>query len=127
MFILGEISFNVSNIDSPNLIIALVGLLIVFTALGGLYYAFTSMPLIIRLVNRITEKKKAKAEAASKPVDKSMISVDVGAAISTALYLYLNELHDEEHTVLTIEKISKRYSPWSSKIYSVTRGLNQRF
>ncbi len=127
MFILGELSFNVSNIDSPNLIIALVGMLIVFASLGGLYYAFISMPAIIRLVNRITEKKKARAEAIQTPVDSSMISVDVGAAISTALYLYLNELHDEEHTILTIEKISKRYSPWSSKIYSVTRGLNQRF
>jgi len=53
--------------------------------------------------------------------DKSeveMIPADVSAAIGLALYFY-NELHDEESNVLTIERISKNYSPWSSKIYSI--------
>lgn len=127
MFILGELSFEISKIDSPNLIVAFVGMLIVSATLIGLYYSFISMPILLRLINRISEKRNVKAEARNTPVDQSMVSVDVGAAISTALYLYMNELHDDERTVLTIQKISKRYSPWSSKIYSVTRGLNQRF
>jgi hypothetical protein len=48
---------------------------------------------------------------------------EINAAISMALYLYFEELHDEESDVVTIKKVSKRYSPWSSKIY----GLNQYF
>lgn len=37
-----------------------------------------------------------------------------------ALHLYLSQnRHDNESNVLTIERIQRRYSPWSSKIYSV--------
>ncbi len=41
------------------------------------------------------------------------------AAISAAIHLYNEELHDEENTILTIVKVEKRYSPWSSKIYGM--------
>ncbi|MDR1846586.1 MAG: OadG family protein [Bacteroidales bacterium] len=41
------------------------------------------------------------------------------AAIATALYLYNEELHDEENTILTINKVAKVYSPWSSKLYNM--------
>lgn len=37
-----------------------------------------------------------------------------------ALHLYITEhLHDKESNVLTIDRIQRRYSPWSSKIYSM--------
>ncbi len=37
-----------------------------------------------------------------------------------ALHLYTSEeVHDEESNVLTIDRIQRRYSPWSSKIYSM--------
>ena len=37
-----------------------------------------------------------------------------------ALHLYSSEeIHDEESNVLTIDRIQRRYSPWSSKIYSM--------
>ena len=48
------------------------------------------------------------------PADK-----DKKAAIAMALYLYFNEMHDEESNVITIQRISKTYSPWSSKIYNM--------
>ena len=39
--------------------------------------------------------------------------------IYAALYLFFSELHDEEKYVMTIRKVSKTYSPWSSKIYGI--------
>ena len=36
-----------------------------------------------------------------------------------AIHLYYSEMHDKENTVLTIDKVSKTYSPWSSKIYGL--------
>lgn len=48
------------------------------------------------------------------PADK-----DKMAAIAMALYLHFNEMHDEESNVITIQRISKTYSPWSSKIYNM--------
>ncbi|MDR1951135.1 MAG: hypothetical protein LBP96_02765 [Bacteroidales bacterium] len=40
------------------------------------------------------------------------------AAIATVVHLYLGELHDEENTIMTINKVARAYSPWSSKLYS---------
>ena len=68
-----------------------------------------------------------KRGAESGVIEDLTITGEVSAAISTALHLFFNEMHDDEKTVITIKKISSRYSPWSSKIYNVTRGLNRRF
>ena len=46
---------------------------------------------------------------------------EICAAISIALYLNMSEVHDYEKTILTIDKIGRTYSPWSSKIYSMRR------
>jgi hypothetical protein len=39
------------------------------------------------------------------------------AAIATVIHLYHNELHDEEIAIMTINKIARSYSPWSSKFH----------
>jgi hypothetical protein len=41
------------------------------------------------------------------------------AAIAMALYLYFNEMHDQESDIITVKRVSKTYSPWSSKLYSM--------
>ena len=50
---------------------------------------------------------------------------EVNAAIAMALHLYQSELHDYENTVLTIQKVSRNYSPWSSKIYTLRKTPNK--
>ena len=40
-------------------------------------------------------------------------------AIAMALHLFYDEVHDNESNVITIKRIERRYSPWSSKIYGV--------
>jgi len=42
---------------------------------------------------------------------------EVSAAVAMALYLHFGEMHDVESGVVTIKRISKLYSPWSSKLY----------
>lgn len=46
----------------------------------------------------------------------------IAAAISLALHLHMNQVREYEKAVVTIQKIMKPYSPWSSKIY----GLRQQ-
>jgi hypothetical protein len=46
---------------------------------------------------------------------------ELGAAVALALFLYQNQLHDHENTLLTINKVSRAYSPWSSKIYGLRK------
>ena len=124
MNLLGEVIFDLSRITSAETTLAFVGYVIVFIALITLYFVFQYVPIVL---NMITKKKLKKQGMTEVVISDFTISGEVSAAISTALHLYFNELHDDEKTVLTITKISKRYSPWSSKIYNVTKGLNRRF
>jgi hypothetical protein len=52
------------------------------------------------------------------------ITGELNAAIAMTLYLYASELHDAENMVLTINKVSRTYSPWSSKIYTLRKTPN---
>lgn len=124
MVLLGEVVFDLSRVTNESTTLAFVGYMIVFVALIALYFVFQYIPVILKIINKRKLKKKGVQEHV---IEDLTITGEVSAAISTALYLYFNELHDDEKTVLTIKKISRRYSPWSSKIYNVTKGLNRRF
>jgi Na+-transporting methylmalonyl-CoA/oxaloacetate decarboxylase gamma subunit len=115
---LAKISFDFSQIDGFAVTVTVVGYGIVFFALVFMYYVYTLMPKIINMNIR----QKLRRQGRNKEADLETLDIpgEVNAAISMALHLYFNELHDEESNVMTIKKVSKRYSPWSSKIY----GLN---
>lgn len=51
--------------------------------------------------------------------DITQVSGEEFAAIAAAIYMYDDQLHDEENTILTINKVSKTYSPWSSKLHNM--------
>ena len=124
MNLLGEVIFDLSRITADDTTLAFVGYMIVFAALIMLFFVFQYVPRVLNLIAKWKARKKGEEEDVIHDIT---ITGEVSAAISTALHLYFNDLHDDEKTVLTITKISKRYSPWSSKIYNVTRGLNRRF
>ena len=104
------------------IVIALTGYLIVFTALVLLFWFFSFTPRIIAL-----SKTRKRIREGKKPVivEGEGISGEETAAIAMALHLYLDEIHDKESGVLTIKRISKSYSPWSSKIYAVRNQFNR--
>ena len=73
-------------------------------------------------------KKSQKVEAAAPAPVQAAVEpkkVDLGeigrvnAVIALALNQYLEDVHDYENTILTIQKIVRPYSPWSSKIYGL--------
>jgi|GEM_PF-924676 len=104
-----------------GLTIAFVGILIVFLSL-------TSISLLIRGLKRYSVPKRTKADSASASSvaqPRNGVSGELVAAISLALQSHLFELHDEERTILTISKVSKPYSPWSSKIHVMTPNPSQ--
>ncbi len=128
MNLLGEVVFDLSRITSEYTTLAFVGYVIVFVALITLYFVFQYIPVLLTFITKRELKRKLKKKVLQEKVIYDItITGEVGAAISTALHLFFNEMHDDEKTVLTIRKISKSYSPWSSKIYNVTKGLNRRF
>jgi Na+-transporting methylmalonyl-CoA/oxaloacetate decarboxylase gamma subunit len=115
--VFNEIKFDISNVFSGDgLFISFVGYLIVFCALVMLYLVFTNLSKILQL----NIKKKLKASGTLQDEkDELSISGEISAAISAALYLHFREIHDFETTVLTIKKVQRPYSPWSSKIYGL--------
>ncbi len=128
MNLLGEVVFDISRVTSDYTTLAFVGYIIVFIALISLYFVFQYIPVLLNFVTKRRLKAKLRKQGREEVIiDDLTISGEVSAAISTALHLFFNEMHDDEKTVLTIKKISSRYSPWSSKIYNVTKGLNRRF
>ncbi len=63
---------------------------------------------------------------AGKKVEEMVdVSANEIAAISVALHLFINEMHDEESNVITIKRIERRYSPWNSKIYGLNNTLQR--
>lgn len=113
---------------------AAVAMSVVFFALLVLFLSFKGIGnALLSLQNRKARKVNQDA-AVQKGVkaedlpDAKDISGDIYAALAAAFYMYNSELHDEENTVLTISKVSKSYSPWSSKIYGLNNfpGVNKK-
>lgn len=106
------------RLDGTGVMLTVMAMLIVFSALILLSVCF----YIFGKINAgIARKNKAVSQGKPEDADHSEVEEDSGeviAAISTALYQHLNA-HDYEETVLTINKVKRAYSPWSSKIYSL--------
>lgn len=125
-------SFTFAENDPFGLIMALIGMGIVFSALILLFIIFSNTPLLFtqefktKLKSKLSLKKPVTIEDKKHNEKKQELSGEINAAIATAIHLYRNELHDNENTVLTIKKVSRRYSPWNSKIYGLRNNPNIR-
>ena len=73
----------------------------------------------IPLIRLLFKKEEGKV---IKVTDPNMIPDDHSAAIAMALYLY-KDLHDKESNILTIERVSRLYSPWCSKYYNMRKPI----
>lgn len=70
-------------------------------------------------------RKKPATEFSETPViteSAATANDEVAAVIALALHMYVKQMREYENAVVTIQKVIKPYSPWSSKIY----GLRQQ-
>lgn len=112
--------------DSAGLGMTVMAMCIVFTALLILCLCFYG-------IGKINAAFSAKNKMRAQGVNKHEVAEDYAvhdsgeeiAAIAMALYEHLNA-HDTENTILTINKVKRAYSPWSSKIYSIRELPNRR-
>ncbi|MCK4663920.1 MAG: hypothetical protein KAT68_13720 [Bacteroidales bacterium] len=117
MLALLSINFDFSAITGSEITIAIVGYCIVFFSLVALYLFFFNLPKLIKF--NIRQKLKRQGKDITKSHEIS-VTGETNAAIAMSLYLFFEELHDTESNIITIKKVSKAYSPWSSKIYGLT-------
>lgn len=124
--IVNQITFNFSNIDEYALLITIVGCVVVFIALAALVLIIGRIAILQNLSIRIKMRKTKKESKPVEQIPAPSLSADENAAICTALYLFFTEMHDEEKYVMTVKKVSRTYSPWSSKIYGVMNFSKRR-
>lgn len=72
------------------------------------------------------EKKKKGGAAIAAAAQAANQEGEVYAAIAAAIHLYNNELHDEEETVITIQKVEREWTPWNAKYYNMNQYFNNR-
>lgn len=106
--------------DPSGFGMTIIAMAVVFSALITLYISFkiSAKFYSLDLKKQVLLKKGRKEEADLLPSDTTG---EINAAIAMALFLYRSELHDHEQTILTIKKVAKTYSPWSSKIYGLRK------
>ncbi len=104
--------------DAVGIGMSISAMSVVFSGLLLLFIAF-------KIVGKIAVNLSKRNAMKSKGVDKheakelSQAPGEVYAAISMALHEMQDEVHDVEETVLTITRVKRSYSPWSSKIYTL--------
>ena len=71
-------------------------------------------------------KKDIKSEETAKvnqevtpSAEEKEISPEVATVIALAIHLYDMKMKEDENAIITIQRIMKPYSPWSSKIYGL--------
>ena len=108
-----------ANVGWPEmLLMALIGFLLVFVVLVLLIYIMKAMGWVF---TREHKAKVAASAATPHAHDHAISDQELAAAIITALKLYKSNLHDQESEMLTINRITRAYSPWSSKIHGLTQ------
>lgn len=118
---------NANAVDWPSVwVLTVVGYLVVFFALVILIFVYKQIPKILNIQTRRRLKNTGKL---SDEVEKreAYISGEVNAAIGMALILYFNEQHDDESNIITIKRVARTYSPWSSKIYGTSANVLPNF
>lgn len=115
---------NFEDHDQSGLGMTVLAMAVVFAALIVLSLCFN----VIGWINAKTAQRKKK-EATAGNLDEAEFTEgpDSGeeiAAVCMALHEHLN-MHDKEDLVLTINKVKRSYSPWSSKIYSLRELLRR--
>lgn len=107
--------------DPHGIGMALMAMLVVFSGLLCLFISFKIVGGIgLSIVKRNAMRHHGiedKKEAREKNIGNE--SGEVFAAIAMALHEYQDNVHDIEETILTISKVKRNYSPWSSKIYTL--------
>lgn len=111
--------------DPHGFAMAVMAMCIVFSALLVLSICFYVINSIGAYISRKRKMKALAEEEEHHESRKEQDSGEVIAAIAAALVEHL-DAHDRESSVITINKVRRAYSPWSSKIYGLREIPNRK-
>lgn len=107
------------EIDPAGIGMTVIGMGVVFVSLLLLYILFLNVTKLLnfKIPQNLRIRKKKEGKSTTELVKG--LSPEENVAIALALHLYTKEIHDNDSYVLTINKVARTYSPWSSKIYGL--------
>lgn len=119
----GKSAEEFAKLDPSGIAMLVIAMTIVFTVLISLFLAFKYIAKMYQInFRKYFNKQLSGNNVPHKPEE---ISGETLAAISLALHLYQKELQGMDEAILTINNASKKYSPWSSKIYGIRKAPHQ--
>lgn len=112
-----------------------VGLTVV--AVVVVFFALICIALILKGYGKSiikVQNRRAKKTSLAQNADKGSMPIvstgdtagEVYAAIAAAIYMYDEELHDDEDGVITIQKVERAWTPWNAKYYNMNHYFNNR-
>ena len=114
LFIFLQFGASISDPLSSTQTAIFWGIILAFVIL--FFYFLYRTNKIIDAKKQLTKQQEA---ASHKTSINSEIHEETAAAIALAIHMYKSDLHDQESFTITLKKVSKIYSPWSSKIYTL--------
>ena len=116
--------------DPSGVVLTITNIVVVSIALTLLFFIFKYMGNYhVRKAAAKKTVKMATSQAENMKQtggNKKGVTNDELAVIAIALYQYSKSIHDYEDMTLTINKVSRAYSPWSSKIYGLRQIPNKK-
>ena len=111
--------------DAIGIGMSISAMSVVFIGLILLYIAFK---IVGKISVNLSKRNAMRAKGIDKHEAKELTQApgDVYAAIAMALHEMQSDVHDVEETVLTITRVKRSYSPWSSKIYTLRETPNKK-
>jgi hypothetical protein bfra3_16653 len=112
---------NFKKHDEDGFGMAIIAMSVVFI---GLILLYVSFKIVGNIAVKLGKKNAMKAtgitdKTEAKEKNLGSHSGEEAAAIAMALHEFMNDAHDVEDMILTINKVKRTYSPWSSKIYTL--------
>lgn len=106
--------------DESGVVMAIIAMSVVFSALVLIFLVLKGFGKFMIWFHGRKDKKVDTETAAPKKKKASEQFEEELAAIALAVKMYQEDLHIKESTVITINRVNRVYSPWSSKIHGIT-------
>jgi len=105
--------------DPSGVVLTITNIFVVSIALTLLFFIFKYMGNYHMWKAASKKTTTQTGDAKTNSGKRKTVTNDELAVIAIALYQYSKSIHDYEDMTLTINKVSRAYSPWSSKIYGL--------
>ena len=119
-------SERIKESDPVGVGLTLVAICVVFIALVCICFIMKGYGSAIMKIQDRKKRKVAERNNLAVPAPSKEIAGEIYAAIAAAIYLYDQDMHDEEDTVITIQKVERAWTPWNAKFYNMNKYFNNR-